>query len=69
MGPRVTLPLRLRSDDTMEVQNRRRNLRLSEHVVNLAAVMGLVVKEVRDQQLDRVLQGSALVVHIADRPL
>ena len=53
----------------MEIQNRRRDLSLGEHVVDLAAVVGLVVEEVRDQQLDAVLQGPALVVHVVDRRL
>lgn len=52
----------------MQVQDRRRDLGLAQHVVDLAAVVGLVVEEVRHQQPDRIFDGPTLVVEVAQGP-
>ena len=51
----------------MEIQHRRGNPGPGEHVVDMAAVVGLVVEEVCEEQVDGVVAAPALVVHVADR--
>lgn len=52
----------------MQVEDRRRDVGLGEHAVDLATVVGLVVEEVGHQEVNRVRANPPLVVDVADLP-
>ena len=52
----------------MQVQHRRRDVRLGQHIVDLAAMVRLVVKEVCHQYNYRIDVYVTLVVRVPDLP-
>ena len=52
----------------MQVEDRRRDVRLGEHIVDLAAVVRLMVEEVRHQEVHWVGAGPPFVVEVVDLP-
>ena len=52
----------------MHIQHQAAMTRLAQQIVRLAAMMGLVVKEMKQQQFQRILKATALVIDVADRP-
>jgi hypothetical protein len=52
----------------VQVEGRRRDVGLGEHVVDLAPVVGLMVEEVRHQEVHGIYAITPLVVDVADLP-
>ena len=59
--------LRQRPQHPVQVQGGRGHLGLAEQAVHLPPVVGLVVEQVDQEHLRRVVAGFALVVDVADR--
>ena len=52
----------------MHIQHQAAMTRLAQQIVGLAAMMGLMIKEMKQQQFEGILKGTALVIDVADRP-
>ena len=62
--PRIT---RLRPQNSMQIEYGRCDRGLAEQIMDLSAVMRLMVKEVDDEQVNRIGQLPALVIDVSNR--
>ena len=53
----------------MQVEHGWRDRGLGQHVMDLAAVVRLVIEEMRHQHRNRIIEDAAFVVPVLDRPL